>query len=118
MLRKIFLGCVMIMMALVADAQLKVVGYMYTTGDANVVDWSKITHLNLAFENPDAQGNLSFTTNNNNTLIQKAHANDVKVLVSICGGGVSNDATVRGALLQPDQRRKPGSIYGEDCAIS
>jgi GH18 family chitinase len=78
----------------VVEAQLKVVGYMYTNGDANVVDWSKITHLNLAFENPDAQGNLSFAANNA-TFIQKAHANNVKVLVSICGGAASNDATLQ-----------------------
>lgn len=92
---KFFCACLIVMsMTTATMAQLKVVGYVYTTANANAVDWSKITHLNLAFENPDAQGNLSFTANNN-TLIQKAHANNVKVLVSICGGGVSNDATMR-----------------------
>ncbi|RAV98462.1 glycosyl hydrolase family 18 protein [Pseudochryseolinea flava] len=75
-------------------AQFKIVGYSYTSGDANAIDWSKITHLNLAFENPDINGNLSFNTNNA-SFVTKAKANHVKVLVSICGGGSSLDATMR-----------------------
>jgi hypothetical protein len=78
----------------VANAQLKVVGYMYTTGNPNQVDWTMITHLNIAFENPDAAGNLSYGSNND-TYVQKAHQNGVKILVSICGGGMSNDDVMR-----------------------
>lgn len=76
------------------SAQVKIVGYSYTDGDANKLDWSKITHLNLAFENPDVNGNLSFNTNNA-SFVSKAKANHVKVLVSIGGGGQSNDESMR-----------------------
>jgi chitinase len=92
--KKIYLCIVMVLICSVACAQLKVVGYVYTTGNVSVVDWSKITHLNLAFENPDDAGNLSYGSGNN-TFVQKAHDNNVKILVSICGGGASNDAVIR-----------------------
>ena len=77
-----------------SQAQLKVVGYIYTTTNPNAVDFTKITHLNIAFENPDAAGNLSYNSGNT-ALITKAKTNDVKILVSICGGGESNNATMR-----------------------
>jgi GH18 family chitinase len=79
---------------LTVSAQLKIVGYSYTNGNPNTIDWSKITHLNLAFENPDVNGNLSFSVSNA-AFVTKAKANAVKVLVSICGGGQSNDETMR-----------------------
>src|SRR5687767_5338493 len=97
---------IVMLLSSVANAQLKVVGYMYTTGNPSLVDWNKITHLNIAFENPDAAGNLSYGANNN-TYVQKAHENDVKILVSICGGGVSNDAVMRAryfSLISDDNR--------------
>lgn len=76
------------------SAQVKIVGYSYTNGDANKLDWSKITHLNLAFENPDVDGNLSFNANNA-AFVSKAKSNHVKVLVSIGGGGQANDEAMR-----------------------
>jgi len=81
-----------------AMAQTKVVGYVPNWIDinsfANTLDYSKVTHLNIAFENANSSGNLSFNTAENN-LITKAHANHVKVLVSIGGGSASEDATQR-----------------------
>jgi GH18 family chitinase len=73
-------------------AQRKVVGYIPTGYSTSSVDFTKITHLNIAFENADASGNLSWTSGND-AFVSTAHANNVKVLVSICGGGASNDAT-------------------------
>jgi GH18 family chitinase/chitodextrinase len=81
-----------------AMAQTKVVGYVPNwidiNGYANTFDYSKVTHLNIAFENANSAGNLSFNSAENN-LITKAHANNVKVLVSIGGGSASEDATQR-----------------------
>jgi chitinase len=76
-----------------AIAQVKVIGYV-TNNQVATVDYTKITHLNIAFENPDANGNLSFASNDN-TYIQKAHDNGKKVLVSIAGGFASEDATYK-----------------------
>lgn len=76
----------------------KVVAYVANWIDlnsyANQIDYAKLTHINIAFENPNAAGDLSFNSGDN-AVIQKAHANKVKVFVSIGGGSVSEDASQR-----------------------
>lgn len=52
-------------------------------------DFSRVTHLNYAFQNPDASGNLVESNAGLETLVAKAHASGVKVLVSIGGGGAA-----------------------------
>ncbi|MBL7966523.1 MAG: T9SS type A sorting domain-containing protein [Prolixibacteraceae bacterium] len=52
-------------------------------------DFSRVTHLNYAFQNPDASGNLTSSSNGLSQLVEKAHLNNVKVLVSIGGGGAA-----------------------------
>lgn len=71
----------------------KVVGYYFlrsalkdsTYADSNYLFLNKITHLNIAFINPDSNGNFNqkFAID---TLIKKAHQKNVKVLASIAGG--------------------------------
>ena len=57
----------------------------------DTIDYAKITHINLAFENPvDDQGNLSFDSKDA-VVIARAHANHVPVLISIGGGSASGD---------------------------
>ena len=69
----------------------RVVGYLpsYRTGWIDWGDWSKLTHLCLAFFNPDANG--SFSSNFNDAklaaAIDSAKAHGIKVLASIGGGG-------------------------------
>ena len=58
---------------------------------ADTIDYAKITHINLAFENPvDDKGNLSFDSKDA-VLIAKAHAHHIPVLISIGGGSASGD---------------------------
>lgn len=58
---------------------------------APTIDYDKVTHINVAFENPvDDQGNLSFDKGNQ-VLIDKARAKGVKILISIGGGSASGD---------------------------
>ena len=47
---------------------------------------NKITHLNIAFINPDPDGNFNQQLTID-TLIKRAHQKSVKVLASIAGGG-------------------------------
>lgn len=73
----------------------KVVAYVPNWIDlaafVETIDYAKITHINIAFENPtNAEGDLSFDRKNE-TLIAKARANNVKVLISIGGGSASGD---------------------------
>ncbi len=78
--------------------KMKVVAYVpnWTNLFVNpgLIDYSKLTHINIAFENPDTAGNLSWNPGNQ-ALIEKAHENGVKVLVSIGGGAESGDSVIR-----------------------
>lgn len=74
---------------------------------AKSIDYAKVTHLNIAFENPvDEAGTLSFNRMNV-ALIARAKAAKVKVLVSIGGGSASGDKLLKARyfkLLSDEQR--------------
>ncbi len=83
----------------VANAQKKVVAHVLNWVDlttfAETIDYAKLTHINVAFENPvNAGGDLSFNSKNE-VLIANARANGVKILVSIGGGAASGDKTLQ-----------------------
>lgn len=87
----------------------KVVGYYFLNSaikdtvyaDSNYLFLDRITHLNIAFINPDSTGNFKqdFAID---TLIKKAHKKNVKVLASIAGGGPHPYYAV---LLKDDKRK-------------
>lgn len=74
-------------------AQTKVIGYV-TNDRYHAVDYAKLTHLNIAFENPDVSGDISVSAAND-TYIREAHSHGVKVLVSLAGGGASHDPAMQ-----------------------
>lgn len=90
------------------DATFKIVGYYFLNAaiqdsahtDSTFLFLNKITHLNIAFFNPDSNGafklNLAI-----DTLIKRAHNKNVKVLASIAGGGPH---PVYRSLLKDDKR--------------
>ena len=90
---------------LTLQAQYKVVGYL-PNELAHEVRFDQITHLNLAFENPDSLGRLSYSPNNT-AYIEGAHRKGKKVLVSIGGGGASfnSDMQRRYTALFDDKNR-------------
>lgn len=73
----------------VASPSFRVVGYLreYNVVDGQAIkfDFSKITHLNIAFINPNAAGEFT-TLEGLSALVAAAHAKNVKVLASIGGG--------------------------------
>ena len=76
------------MCSLTTPAQFRVIGYVQPWGEApdtNKIAFDKLTHLNIAFVNPDSLGNLVLPPGFD-TLISKAHFFKVKVLASIGGG--------------------------------
>jgi chitinase len=93
------LGAVALLsLAAAASAQKKVVAYVPNWVDLNsfseTIDYPKLTHINIAFENPvNAAGDLSFNRRNQ-VLITKAKANGVKLLISIGGGAASGNQTL------------------------
>lgn len=85
----------LLLLTLVANARPRVVAYVPNWIDlpsfAEMIDYSKVTHINIAFENPkNENGDLSFNRKNE-VLIAKARANKIPILVSIGGGAASGD---------------------------
>jgi GH18 family chitinase len=70
-------------------ANFRVVGYLRyednLLNEAKAIDMGKITHLNVAFINPDADGNFTVDADLKQVAIL-AHNNKVQVLASIAGG--------------------------------
>jgi chitinase len=92
-------------------AQTKIVAYVPNWVDlatfVDSIDYAKLTHINIAFENPvDDAGTLSFSSKND-VLIARAHEKRVKVLVSIGGGAASSNKPLvaRYFDLQTDAKR-------------
>src|SRR4051794_38810934 len=74
---------------------------------AKSIDYAKVTHLNVAFENPtDDAGTISFRAGDA-VLVSAAHAHGVKILVSIGGGSASEGKATRAryATLTADAQR-------------
>ncbi len=67
----------------------RVVGYLRyednLLDEANAIDMDKITHLNVAFINPDADGNFAVDADLKKVAVL-AHAHKVQILVAIAGG--------------------------------
>ncbi len=72
-------------------SKFKIVGYYSLnsalTADLATVPFNKLTHINLFFLNPDTLGNFNQDLSAIVPFIKAAHANNVKVLPSIAGGG-------------------------------
>lgn len=68
----------------------RIIGYLPGRQDlvssAKSIDFAKITHLNIAFINPDSTGVLT-GTDNLKEVAELAHAKGVKIMASIGGGG-------------------------------
>ncbi len=66
----------------------KVVGYLpsYQFDWLNDIEFERLTHVNIAFANPDAQGNLSVEGVNIALAVNKAHQKGCKVFISLAGG--------------------------------
>ena len=80
----------------------RIVGYVPNWSDVSSLtqnfDFKQVTHINYAFQNPDASGNLVGSNVGLTALVAKAHANNVKVLVSL-GGGSAADGTIKDNFL-------------------
>ena len=84
----------------------KIVGYL-SGGSFKKIDelaLNKLTHLNLAFANPNQEGNLVFGRNADiKPVVTKGHDAGLKVYVSLAGGGRPPKTAWRTAL-QPANR--------------
>lgn len=107
-----------------AHAETKVIGYIASFTDMKAAidktDLSKLTHINLSFTNPDAQGKLvengtmmcmpgmqggNVSAAEVRYVIDKAQAAGVKVLASVAGGVIPACSGNWETLLQPANRQ-------------
>ncbi len=76
----------------------RIIGYMPSwAGDANAIQYSKLTHINYAFALPNSDGSIKPIDNpaKLQTIVTKAHAVGTKVLIAV--GGWSDN----GVILDP-----------------
>jgi GH18 family chitinase len=87
---------VIVLAATAGDAQdkpaaFRVIGYYSLraamSADPATVPFDKLTHINLSFLNPDAAGAFNQDLSRLPAFVDAAHSRNVKVLVSIGGGG-------------------------------
>ena len=88
------------LMAYSVSAQKIVIGYLPTyngfPNSVNNVNLDVLTHLDIAFANPNSSGAIS-APNGTATVVNAAHAKNVKVLLSIAGAG--GDPGTYGTIL-------------------
>ena len=70
----------------------KSIGYLpyYRFDLIDDIDYHKLTHVNLAFANPDMQGNLSIGGKNITPIVEQLHAANVEVFISLAGGALTS----------------------------
>ncbi|MDB5272711.1 MAG: glycoside hydrolase family 18, partial [Chitinophagaceae bacterium] len=96
---KIIFGVLFIASSIATQAQqLRKIGYETSwSGDANTIQYDKLTHINYAFAIPQTTGSLYAVDNGAklSSIVSQGHAKGVKVMLAI--GGWSN----QGAPLDP-----------------
>src|SRR5688572_6884498 len=84
---------VSLFLATTGFSQTKIVGYMPSWNDyGNNFDYTKVTHINIHSAIPDADGYLSYDAINT-TILQQAHAKNVKVFIVLGDANYSNYVT-------------------------
>ncbi len=71
--------------------QFKSIGYLpyYRFDLIDQIQLEKLTHLNVAFANPDEFGNLSVNDIDIDPIVNRAHSAGLQVFISLGGGGAS-----------------------------
>ncbi len=85
----------------------KVVGYLpyYRFGLINDIEFNRLTHVNIAFANPDSLGNLSVSGTSITSAVNKAHQQGCEVFISLAGGYLTPEWNTNwNNLAQPANR--------------
>ncbi|MFZ9847889.1 MAG: glycosyl hydrolase family 18 protein [Flavobacteriales bacterium] len=87
-----------------SKAEFKIIGYLYNWGnfvnEANALDYTKLTHVNISFVNPNNSGDMS-PTNSLSTVVNIIHNGNAKAIASVGG---ANSATTWSTLMQTANR--------------
>jgi chitinase len=90
-----------------AQSEFKRIGYIpfYKVKMVKSLDFEGLTHLNIAFANPDEYGNLHTKTYDYAPIVEKAHKHNVEVYISLAGGGLAKDLSEQWeTLMNPSNR--------------
>lgn len=97
---------------IIIGGESKVVGYLpyYRFELSDKIEFCKLTHLNLAFANPDADGNLLI--NDITTVVSDARTDnpDIIICISIAGGAISPEQKQIWSDLIDIPANRPGFI--------
>lgn len=88
-MKQCLLACCLLASLSAFAQDFKVVGYLanWNFDDyPDKIEWNRLTHLNLAFANPDADGNFTTEGTDIDPVVTIAHAHGVKVFISLAGG--------------------------------
>jgi chitinase len=91
-MKKTILAWLLLNAALSHAQDFKVIGYLayWNFDDAPTkIEWERLTHVNLAFANPDADDNFSFDGGDPGPVVEAAHQAGVEVFASLAGGYLS-----------------------------
>ncbi|CAM4084029.1 Chitinase, GH18 family [Pedobacter westerhofensis] len=90
-----------------ADSSFRVIGYFPDWGDVDQVQFDKLTHIDYAFALPNTDGSIAEIANPTllRSLVQKAHAQNVKVFISV-GGGTAAATNAFNALAAGNASRE------------
>ncbi|AHJ96926.1 carbohydrate-binding protein [Hymenobacter swuensis] len=94
-LKQALAALVLLLASVPVFAQFRVIGYVPSwAGDVSSVQYGKLTHINYAFLLPTATGGLQPIENpaKLQNLVATAHANGVKVLISVGGWNNGDDS--------------------------
>ena len=71
----------------------KTIGYLpyYRFQLIDQIELDKLTHLNLAFANPDQEGNLDIGGQDIRPIVEKAHQTNLQVFISLAGGALTSE---------------------------
>ena len=107
-MKKIISIYFLISLAFVMQAQsFKVIGYLpyYRFHLIDEIQFDKLTHINLAFANPDMTGQLSLGGTDIDPIILAAHDEQVSVFLSLAGGALTSEwAAAWAHLIKPANR--------------
>ena len=86
----------------------KVIGYLSSKNldKLDIIEFNALTHLNLAFANPNKNGTFVFNEEQKlERTVNMAHKAGVKVFISIAGGGTNKELPANWlSVLQPENR--------------
>jgi len=85
------------------NASAKVIGYLpwYRFSQNDKIEYCKLTHLNIAFANPESDGTIMLPNNSSGITLQniistaKSNNNEIKIYISLAGGGIGSEALER-----------------------